>query len=326
MWVNLGPSDSVEYSLVVGGVTIYTGKAYRRPDAADILIRINDIVADYLGRVSPSVSDGVFNEDTYSLEVSVQVGGSEVESVTFLNDWSYDYDHDPDTDGISAPINGRASSLAPLVVSVYDAERVRLNVTYKDGSTSFQIVSIAQLQNFSDDFSDDFAIEFIRESGTGSVCFSLTKFGSNVASVEVDGHVYEVTGCGSCALYYVNAYGGWDTFLVEGLVKRTDSLTRYERSRIYDNTDPANRWRDNYLNEITQKVELHTGWLSDDESGRMHHLLNSTCVYMYDIDAAQMIPLVLTDTETEHKTFKGNGRQMVAYTINADISHETIRR
>lgn len=326
VWIDLGQADSVEFSLVTGGVTIYTGKAYKRPDSDSVTIRINDIVADYLGRVRPSLSDGAFSEDTYELEVSVQVNGEEVQSVTFCNDWSYDYGHDASVDGISAPINGRASSLAPLILSVYDAQRVRLDVTYKDGTTSFQIVSIEQRRNFSDDFSNDFAIIEGRESGTGAVAFDLSKFGPDVQSVEVEGNVYDVSSCGDFVLYYVNSYGGWDTFLVEGLVKRRDALKRFERSRIYDNTDPANRGRDNYLNEITQKVEMHTGWLSDAQSLRMHHLLNSPSVYLYDIAEGQLLPLVLTDTTTEYKTFKGNGRKLVNYTINADIAHDIVRR
>lgn len=323
--VTLGEAESVAFSLVVDGETIYTGKAYRKPGSASVRAKLNDIIADYLGRTRPEWSDGAFAEDAYTLEVSVQVGGTEIDSVTFCNDWSYDYGHDPERDGISAPINGRASSLAPLVVSVFDAESVRLNVTYKDGRSSFQIVSIAQLADFlATDFNVDFGIENLRQSGSGAVAFDISKWGEDVASVEVNGAVYNVQPCGTKVLYYVNAYGGWDTFLLEGASKRTDNLTRFERGMMYDNTDSANRGRDNYVNEIVRAVELHTGWLSDSESLRMHHLLNSPAVYLYD--GGRIFPLVLTDNTTDYKTFKGEGRKLVHYTINAEIAQEFVRR
>lgn len=326
-YIDLGTGDSVEFSVVVDGSAIYTGKAYRKPDATSIKIRINDIVADYLGRTRPEWSDGAFAEDAYTLEASVQVDGVEVDSVTFCNDWSYDYGHDPERDGISAPINGKATALAPLVVSVYDAESVRLNVTYRDGRSSFQIVSIAQLADFlATDFNVDFGIENLRQSGSGAVAFDLAKWGEDVASVEVNGATYRVQPCGAFVLYYVNAFGGWDTFLLEGLTKRRDSLKRYERGLMYDNSNSANRGRDNYVNEITRQVEMNTGWLTDAESLRMHHLLNSPCVYLWDVEQALPFPLVLTDTTTEYKTFKGEGRKKVAYTINADIAQDYIRR
>ena len=325
-WIDLGSADSVEFALVVSGATIYTGKAYRKPDADSIKIRINDIVADYLSRQVPVTGDGIFTEDNYTLEVSVQVGGSEVESVIFSNDWSFDYSHDVETDGIADPINGRAVTYMPLVMSVYDKERVRMDITYKDGTSSFEIVTIAQSRDFNDDFNDDFAIINGRESGTGAVAFDLSKY-SDIASVEIDGHVFTPVECGPrYALFYVNAFGGWDTFLVEGLCRRTDRLERHERSVVYDNSDPINRGRDNYLNEIVRCIEMHTGWLSDSQSLRMHHLLNSPAVYMYDSQDGIMLPLVLTDTDTEYKTFKGNERKLVNYTINAEIAHEIIRR
>lgn len=326
-WVNLGTDEDVAFSVVVDGVTIYTGRAYRKPDADSIRIRINDIIADYLSHSLPDTGNGVFSESAYLVEASVQVEGVEVDSVKFANDWSYDYGHDIERDGISAPINGRVSSLAPFVVSVYDTESVRLNVIYKDGRSSFQIVSIAQLADFlATDFNEDYGLENLRESGSGVVAFDLSRWGDDVESVEVNGATYYVQPCGEYVLYYVNAYGGWDTFLIDGLVKRKDSLERFERGLMYDNSDPKNRGRDNYLNEITRKYELNTGWLSDEESLRMHHLLNSPLVYLYDIGQGLMLPLVLTDTETDYKTFKGEGRKMVRYTINADLAQDIIRR
>ena len=71
---------------------------------------------------------------------------------------------------------------------------------------------------------------------------------------------------------------------------------------------------------------LHTSWMSDESSLRMHHLMNSIDVYLYDIVTGQMIPVVVDDMECKYKTFKGEGGKMVNYAINVTIAHDRIRR
>ena len=58
----------------------------------------------------------------------------------------------------------------------------------------------------------------------------------------------------------------------------------------------------------------------------MHHLLNATEVYLYDIVKEQMIPVLLKNTTTEYKTFKGNGGKLINYTIEVAFANERIRR
>lgn len=325
-WISLGTGDSATFDLVVDGNIIYTGKAQRKPDSEQIRIRINDIVADYLGNELPARGEGVFTETPYLCQVSVQVNGTEVDNITFGNDWSYDYGHDIETDGLACPINGKVSALAPVVVSVLRAEVVKMVAHFTDGTSAFQMISLQQMADFNADFNIDFSKENLRENGTGAVAFDLGIFSKEIASVEIDGQTFEVSPCGDFVLYYVNAFGGWDTFLLDKLVKRRDTLTRHERGRLYDNSDSSDRGRDNYLNEIVRQLELHTGWLSDEQSLKMHHLLNSTCVYLWDIARQLMFPLVLTDTTTEHKTYRGEGRTLINYTINAEIAQDFIRR
>ena len=126
--------------------------------------------------------------------------------------------------------------------------------------------------------------------------------------------------------YYVNAYGGWDSLLIEGNTIETDSLKRHTREMEYDNRDIKNRGRQNYVNEITKSYTLHTSWMSDAESLRMHHLLNSTEVYLFNINTGDMIPVTLNNTTTEFKTYKNNGGRMVNYTIDATLAQDRIRR
>ena len=49
-------------------------------------------------------------------------------------------------------------------------------------------------------------------------------------------------------------------------------------------------------------------------------------VYLYDSHADAMIPVLLTNTTTEYKTYKGNGGQLVNYAIEVEFANRRIRR
>ena len=113
---------------------------------------------------------------------------------------------------------------------------------------------------------------------------------------------------------------------MEGNHSESDSLVRKTRSVEYDNSEQLNRGRKNYAVEITKRMTLHTSWMSDEESSRMHHLLNSPEVYLYDMEEGKFIPVLLTNTTTEYKTYKGNGGRLVNYAIEVEYANERVRR
>lgn len=126
--------------------------------------------------------------------------------------------------------------------------------------------------------------------------------------------------CGNYALYYLNSYGGWDSFLIEGNVKRTDEYNRLAISTPFNNN--TYDWgKRNYNNQITPKFEITTGYLTDTESEIFaKNLLRSNQVYLHDIVRGKIWPVVLTDAEGQFKTFKTNGRRFITYTFNANAS------
>ena len=330
--VDLGTSESVDFCIKLdhpSGEMIYRGKAHRRPGETHIKIRVNDICADYLQNVLPSLSQAEFTDLSFPLKFYVQrlIDGEWVSATSFefLNDWSYDYAYDVATMGMAFPINGRIDARQWVVFTAYDAEEVTAVITYKDGTTSSVIIPIA----ISDDFNADFNLDFARSAraaGSGTAVFDLSAW-EDVASITINGKELKVaTDCRDWALYYVNAYGGWDSLLIEGLVTEKDNLTRHTREMEYDNTDPRNRASQNYINEIEKVYTINTSWLSDDESARMHHLLNSTDVYLGNINTGEMLPVNLVNTTTEYKTYKGNGGRLVNYTFDAVLAHNRIRR
>lgn len=123
------------------------------------------------------------------------------------------------------------------------------------------------------------------------------------------------TSCGSGALYYLNRSGGWDSFLIEGSVKRTDSYDKYSFNTSFDN-NTIEFEEGTYNNQITSSWVLHTGYLTDEESKNLaFNLIPSNQVYFQDFESGAVVPVVITNSNTDYKTYKGNNRKLVRYDI-----------
>ena len=323
-YVNLGTAESIIYRIKVGDTTIYTGNSHLRPGQTENIIRINDICADYLSQATADTYPV-----TFTIELLLKTAQDEpadweyFTEVQFINDWSYDESYNPETQGMSFPIINRIHKSQWFIYTSYDATSLTLTLTLLDGSSiEFPLpVKVSSFLPQNTDFTRD-----VMSAGKGTAVTEQWIWG-DVDHITINGKTWKmVDGCYKYALYYLNAYGGWDTLLIEGNTQVTDNLTRHTRDAVYDNTEIQNRGTRNYLNEISKTFTLHTSWLSDDEASRMHHLLNSPNVYLLDMETNEMMPVVLTNTTTEYKTYKGNGGKLVNYTIDATLAQERIRR
>lgn len=326
--------SSVKFKITCGlddEELVYTGKAHLRPGEEYVRARINDICADYLAHTLPAMSQSQFTAWTFPVLFKVwrwrelSQSWNQVDEVTFVPDWSYNPYHDIEVDGMADPITSRLNGRQWLVYTAYDADDITFNLRFQDGTESSVIVPLSITPDFNDDFNDDFA-KSLAESRSGTAALDLSQW-TDLASVEVGGHTYAVTdGCERYAFYYVNAYGGWDTFLVEGQGVVSDELERHAFEQEYDNRYTINRSRREFAVEMKRKYVLHTGYLNDRESARMHHLLNSPFVYLFDIERQEMLPVVMDGKNTEYKTFKSNGRKFSEYTIECSLAHNMVRR
>ena len=323
-YVNLGTAESIIYRIKVGDTTIYTGNSHLRPGQTENIIRINDICADYLSQATADTYP-----ITFTIELLLKTAQDEpadweyFTEVQFINDWSYDESYNPETQGMSFPIINRIHKSQWFIYTSYDATSLTATITLLDGSSKEWTlpVKVSSFLPQDTDFTRD-----VMSAGKGTAVTEQRIWG-NIDQITINGTTWKmVYGCYKYALYYLNAYGGWDTLLIEGNTQVTDNLTRHTRDAVYDNTEIQNRGTRNYLNEISKTFTLHTSWLSDDEASRMHHLLNSPNVYLLDMEIDEMMPVVLTNTTTEYKTYKGNGGKLVNYTIEATLAQERIRR
>lgn len=330
IFVDFGAVASANYKVEVTGYgEVFVGKAYARPGATTLRVRINDIIADAYGLLL-QLPESQFDALTWPMEVKVT--NTDTSTQVWKNavamDWSYDYGEDIDANGISDPITGEISVNQILFRSVIVSPLpVSYLVTYTkaDGTTGTNTESTdAVAVGFND---GDFRRRLMA-AGSGTIAIYMSDYDPDVVAFEVDGYTYKVTSCGDIVLYYLNAYGGWDSLLLHTRLHQEDALTRHTIGVDYDNGTADARGRVNYATEIQRRYTMNTGWLTDEQAARMHHLLNSPCVYLQDLASAgaDIVPVVLTNTSTEYKTYLGQGARMVDYTITADLAADMMRQ
>ena len=139
-----------------------------------------------------------------------------------------------------------------------------------------------------------------------------------------EGLGYSISACGDYVLYYLNRNGGWDSFLIEGKVQEKDN---YSISSYEGKGNQVNYWSretNRFRNQINHTWELHTDWLTDEQSTILaYHLLSSNVVYLHDLVNGDIIAVNITDTSTEYKKFT-NERKLISYTINLKESNNQV--
>lgn len=254
-------------------VTVFSGKAWIRPDDATLKININKIAQNYLYSDLPdlrnvSANTSYENKYEYRQFYLTNSANTTLETYNFLMDWSYDTTALTSTMNMSRPINLHGATNMLFLSTEFN-------------SSSQKVVTTLKI------------------SGSSS---------------------YDRTHCGSHAIYYLNRYGGWDSFLIEGNVVKTDKYKRYQTSRTFDNKT-IDFQKKTYDNEITESYKLSTGWLTDSQSQVLaEHLLSTNMAYLHNLVTGEIIPINITDASTTYKTYKNNNRKRVNYTINVESS------
>ena len=306
------PASSVLFRIYDwdNSVTLYQGVANARPGESSVKLRVNDICADYLVNSLPTLTDRTFTGlPVKRFGIQTKTGNqawSPFEDVTFYDDWSYSYGTSPSD--LSCPINGRVDDRMFILFSGKEMSSLSASYHRTSGSSTSRSVTLPTTPT----------------TGTGAFKADAV---SGVDRITIKSRVYYPVGsCYKYALYYVNAFGGWDQFLLEGNDMEVDEVVRYIREVEYDNTSIVNRGMDNYVNEVKKSWTLHSGLLTDDQASRMHHLINSPLVYLCHISSGDMIPVIMKTNTCEYKTFKNQGRRMVEYTLEVELAQNRIRR
>ena len=300
-------AEYLSYSVACDGDTIFTGRAYKRPGKTSVRFKINDICAPYLFMDRLAFYDDDFEpSDTVKRVFNVTAAsGEQIALVEFYLDWSFET-RDAITAGASDPITNEVAQWQYVVASFYDTTNVQAIVKQGNATDKITLYSGA------------------KKSGTGVIdLFNYT----DAESVSIGRYQYRViNGCFRHVLYYVNAFGGWDSLIIKGMAKEADSYKRSTYKQTYDNDSTVARGTVNYQNDYEKSFSLVTGWMADDDSLRMHHLLGSTNVYLHDLTTHNVYPVTIDDKSCEYKTYRNQGNRLVNYTLKITIAQDFVRR
>lgn len=296
IFVDLQSSQTKEpYTISVDGSVVYNGVSYGIGSHA---LRINDVIADYFTRKHPLFDANGASGDKATISVIVRNdSGVAVFSDTIIPDYSY-VNMDYSKNAPYAPIDNRIDRRMPFVGTIYDALGREV---YFDSSKQVLTTSLGDT-------------------------FSLT-IPDGVDVISVGGHSWKVVdGCDKFALYYINAFGGWDFLLCSGRPSEIKSYTRHETKVKYDNQTPSARGIDNWVNEESRSITLRTGFVSDQGAKNIPHLIGSPNVYLYNLETAELRAVTITDTSAEERSYMGNGAKPIQLTINVTLAQDFIRR
>ena len=308
------PSNYPLFYVHINGTQVYAGKAAFMPNEVTIKVRLNDIIADYLTYVTPNF----FVTESKSFDVLNVVvrryDGQIIWSDTIIPDWSYTNDYNPAEGLPLAPIDNRLHPRQVFVMTNYGGLLAEAEVEYDDG----------YLYNEDLDYGPS-VVSFIAPQGEADRKTLLLVLGSGETTRYYD---YTYTkGCERFVLYYINAYGGWESLLCDGTSTTSESYTRNTYKRVYDNNNALARGTVNYANEVAKTYTLRTGLLTEEGAANMHHLIGSPMVFLQDFaNGGEIVPVTIDDKSVEAKTFNSNGRRPIQYTIKATLARDRVRR
>lgn len=150
---------------------------------------------------------------------------------------------------------------------------------------------------------------------------------SGTVTNSLNGDNYNVLAdCGDYALYYLNAYGGWDALLIDGTVLKKSTIKQYTTDRNINN-NRIEFEQTKYINEIQDAFEINTGFLTDEQAANLsNNLIPSKEVYLHFISENKIIPVLITDTSVTYQTYQTNNLQMPQYKINVKESQIKLRK
>lgn len=312
--------DNVEYQIKLNNKIIYQGRAYKKPNENNIKFNINKLVYMYLNSNLPNFFKVVDNNflteiKEYYKKFDVFVDGNFKRSYYFINDYSYNFDRlversqPNNTVILSNPINKNIDRRQVFLYSLFTPVKTDLptNIRYYDDIHVIQQTRTTSTQQWL--ILDDKL--YLHDRAT---------------KLSVNGDTYDlIDSCSRYCIYYVNAIGGWDSFLIDGNDKKTDNITRYSTIKNFDNTK-TDFEKKNYISIINPKITLYTGWLNDDESSRIYNLLETNEAYLHDLVDGSIVPINILNNTCEYKTFTNNGKHKFNYTIEVEVAQSKIRR
>lgn len=127
-------------------------------------------------------------------------------------------------------------------------------------------------------------------------------------------------------LYYVNKLGGLDTLVMKGEYSESDTFDRTQINTNYDRSLPYNFQYKTILHTDKKTVTLNTGYLNNEQSSRMDHILCSPKMWLHDIKTGLIHAAYLDSTSFSINRHPVFGNKLNNYGIQVTIAQDIIRR
>lgn len=304
-----------------------------RTASAEHLV-LNDIAEPYLAQKFPtSAPTSYVDMYTGSALVDVRTGDpmnpTILETNTYFLDWSYD-DTRTMASRKSDPITGRFDARQVIICTKSDPNVTAAKIYgYRDDGTGGKVT--IKTTSTSAVYSYNYIIDMM---ATAHLSYRQIWFEDGANAVHYDriaraGRGYVPNLCSRYVLYYVNAFGGWDSIVMEGNCKYFEDYTPADfiASRLNPTANAANVVR--YRNEVARRWSLNTGLLTEAEAAKMYHLLGSRMVYLVDFgegyvgaaSLAHAIPVNITNSGYERYLYKADGVKSYTIEVTAAATH-----
>lgn len=296
----------VYYKISVDGNDIFFGKCHQFNGVYTFMM--NDICKDYLSSTINFNLIGYQQNTNYSKTFSVYISGNgtsytKSDDVTFTYDWSY-----INYSGVYENI------LSDNITDVVDNRQYIIFSGFSDNLNNFNVYidnTITSTPSYGSE------ITYVRHLNSSNKTVQFN-YGSYTRKFNV------VDTCKNYCLYYLNARGGWDWFVIDGVSTKEYSYDRKYYAENYDNTT-LNFGKVNYKNNISESWTLNTGYMTDSQSEKMFNLFGSRTVYLHNLVDDVITPVVITNKSSVEKTFKNQNRSLYNYTITVENSQEKYR-
>lgn len=163
-------------------------------------------------------------------------------------------------------------------------------------------------------------------SSTGIVISHSKPSGSVGSTITIGGYSFKVVP--ECqnryALYYVNKEGGLDYLLCHGKTVDKYSSDKTEVLLYADHKDRRQFSNRVIHQEVSKSYELNTGFITDERSENMHHLIVSPKIWIHDLDLNTITSCTINENSVSIKNY--NNDRTYSYTFNVTESQEYIRK
>lgn len=281
-------SSPTVYRLTLDGRTVFSGKAIKYPGAETLEINVNRLCQNYLESDIASLLEQMPSTPSSISHPNTQRTFNFYVDDTLINQYVFyqDYSYTHDK-----PTTGTSIDISNPINGHYVPGMLKLKTK--------------------------------RRSTTDSTNVVITAGGTE--DDESLGYTTQVK-CAPYVLYYLNSYGGWDAFVIEGTVLKKDNFTTFKTDRAFNNTTLQFE-TNKYVQEVRTTYEMNTGLLNDEQAANLSkNLLGSLKVYLQNIDEGWVKPVIITDGAATYQTYQTNGRKLSQYKITVQESQSKVRR